>query len=201
MTSGENGAGLRERKKLATRRALLHEAVRLTVERGLDHVTVEDIAAAAGVSPRTFFNYFSSKEEAVVGDGPPRPSPEALAAYVAGGPTGDRVDDLKTLVASAVPTGAALPSLEDLKLRKCLLAREPGLAPKFMAAFHDTENELVEAVAARNGEDPDDLHPQLTAAVATTAIRFSVRRWLASEGELDVHDILAQTFEVLKKGL
>ena len=57
--------GLRERKKLATRQALGVAAMRLAVERGLDNVLVDDIAAAVGVSPRTFNNYFSSKYEAI----------------------------------------------------------------------------------------------------------------------------------------
>ena len=58
-------AGLRERKKVATRRALGMAAMRLAVERGLDNVLVEDIAEAAGVSARTFNNYFASKHEAI----------------------------------------------------------------------------------------------------------------------------------------
>jgi AcrR family transcriptional regulator len=57
--------GLRERKKLATREAIGGAAFRLAVQRGLENVTVEDIAAAANVSPRTFNNYFSSKPEAI----------------------------------------------------------------------------------------------------------------------------------------
>src|SRR5713226_7002153 len=57
--------GLRERKKSETRAALSWAAVRLIVERGGENVLVEDIAAAAGVSPRTFSNYFSGKGEAV----------------------------------------------------------------------------------------------------------------------------------------
>src|SRR3954469_18002584 len=58
--------GLRERKKQATRAALADAAWNLAAEHGVSAVTIDDIAQAADVSPRTFFNYFSSKEEAVL---------------------------------------------------------------------------------------------------------------------------------------
>src|SRR5215831_13204039 len=58
--------GLRERKKQATRKALREAALRLALERGPDNVRVDDIAEAAGVSPRTYNNYFSSREQAII---------------------------------------------------------------------------------------------------------------------------------------
>src|SRR6202035_6107292 len=61
----EESSGLRERKKVAPRQSLEEAAIRLAVERGLDKVLVEDIADAAGVSARTFNNYFASKYEAI----------------------------------------------------------------------------------------------------------------------------------------
>ena len=64
-TTQTAGAGLRERKKLATKQALAWAAMRLAVERGLENVRVEDITDAVNVSRRTFTNYFSSKEEAI----------------------------------------------------------------------------------------------------------------------------------------
>src|SRR6266702_5450547 len=65
MSANETG-GLRERKKTATREALSAAALRLALEHGPDNVRVDDIAEAAGVSPRTYNNYFASREQAIV---------------------------------------------------------------------------------------------------------------------------------------
>src|SRR5690348_16178886 len=64
--STDDSGGLRERKKLATREALSAAALRLALEHGPENVRVDGIAAAAGVSPRTYNNYFSSREQAIV---------------------------------------------------------------------------------------------------------------------------------------
>ena len=78
---------LRERKKDQTRRALSVAALELAIERGPDRVLVEDIAAAAGVSARTFNNYFASKEAAVVGEGTERA--DAMRAALRARPDGE----------------------------------------------------------------------------------------------------------------
>ena len=65
MSTNDNG-GVRERKKLATREALSAAALRLALEHRPQNVRVDDIAEAAGVSPRTYNNYFSSREQAIV---------------------------------------------------------------------------------------------------------------------------------------
>ncbi len=76
--------GLRERKRRDTRRALQHAILSISIERGYDRVTIEDVCRVADVSPRTFFNYFTSKEDAVLGAAPGFPS-EGCRALRAGG--------------------------------------------------------------------------------------------------------------------
>src|SRR5579872_3259064 len=89
----EPPVSLRERKKLATRRLLRRAALGLVAERGLANVTVEDIAEAAEVSPRTFFNYFPSKEAVLFGGDP------------------DRAAALRAAIVSTVPGQPALDAL------------------------------------------------------------------------------------------
>ncbi|GAB3453079.1 hypothetical protein GCM10027570_31870 [Streptomonospora sediminis] len=171
--------GLRERKKLATRRTLLHEAIRLAAEFGSEQVTVDDIAAAANVSKRTFFNYFSSKEEAIVGDGPPRPDDEARAVFVGNGPTGDLLEDLRVFLLSSFDSAEAeelRAQLADLRERKRLTQREPHLVPRVMASFAEMEWFIAGSVAERLGDSPDDIRPQVVGGLGSTSMRFAMRR-------------------------
>src|SRR5438477_2193491 len=104
--AGETHASLRERKKLATRRSLRRAAFDLVAERGFAHVTVEDIAEAADVSPRTFFNYFASKEAALFGTDPDEAA--ALRERVARAAPGEpALGALRAIVADGVNTRAA----------------------------------------------------------------------------------------------
>ncbi|TDQ46913.1 TetR/AcrR family transcriptional regulator [Actinorugispora endophytica] len=191
--------GLRERKKRETRRSLRRHALRLVAERGVEGVTVEEIAAAANVSPRTFFNYFSSKEEVLFGEGPPRPDERALAAFAAGGPSGVLIEDLK--ICMLAPLEEYSPSLEEVRMAKRVLHGEPQLMRAFHAGFATLEQALAGAVAERTGDDPADVRPQLTAVIGVAALRFSMRRWVSGEhAHSDLGDVLAAAFDELKKG-
>src|SRR3984885_3442291 len=98
VTVTEAPVSLPERKKLAPRRLLRRAALELVAERGLANVTVEDIAEAADVSPRTFFNYFPSKEAALFGGDPDRAAElrERVARPAPGAPA---IDALRAVMA------------------------------------------------------------------------------------------------------
>ena len=191
--------GRRERKKLETHRALATAARELALARGLDGLTVEEIADAADVSVRTFFNYFSCKEEALVGvepavldelgaqleERPPEESPlEALQAVLATG-----VDD----VAEA---------MRRWSLRTELVRRHPSLLPRHLAALAEIERALVRALAARLGTDPvADPFPAVAVAAAMATLRAAVSSWEDAGRRGSVDAAVERAFATLAAGL
>ncbi|MGW6934231.1 TetR/AcrR family transcriptional regulator [Lentzea sp. NPDC054927] len=166
--------GLRERKKAATKVALGDAAWSLCVEHGYDRVTVEQIARTAGVSLRTFFNYFSSKEEAVMaGD---TVMAETLVREFAARPLDESV-----LVALREALHSVYPRHVDLERLRGLreLRRHPALLPYVFAAYSAREQELTAAIAVRCGVDPgQDPYPAVTASAILASLRAVVQWWL-----------------------
>ena len=93
--------GLRERKRRATRREIQRAVLTLCAARGLDKVTIEEISRWADISPRTFFNYFPSKDAALIGDALELACQTDIDRFVAGGAGGDLLADLATLLAQS----------------------------------------------------------------------------------------------------
>jgi AcrR family transcriptional regulator len=189
--------GLRERKKRATRRALRDAALRLAFERGLEHLTVEEISAAADVSPRTFFNYFQSKEQAIIGDDLLPPDEGQLAVIMSD--SADVLDGLHGVATALVASTA--PRREQVLMRWQLMERYPALLPQVFARLDDYCKVLASAVAARTCAAPDDAYPQLMAAVAGAAIRIAVMRWTAGHGDHPLEHHVDEVFGLLRHGL
>ena len=190
--------GLRERKKAQTRRALTAAAIRLSIERGSpDRVTVEEISEAADVSPRTFFNYFSSKEDAVLGVDPERRT--ELRAELELRPAEEA--PVEALRAALLSTAEGIDENAELWAQRLLLVREhPTLSAGYVASFADFERGMVEAMAARLGLDPDaDLYPAIVVATALTIMRVTVKHWQATDAPLA--DLLDVAFDQLADGL
>jgi AcrR family transcriptional regulator len=170
MTANDS-SGLRERKKAATREALSTAALRLALERGPQNVRVDDIAEAAGVSPRTYNNYFSSREAAIVA---------ALAAERAlrvGAALRERPADepLATAVIEAVVTQYDEPGLPAGDLLR-LVASTRGLRSEFVGTVTAIEQPIANAIAARTGGE--GLAPKVLAAAVSAAARVAVENWI-----------------------
>lgn len=167
--------GLRERKKRATRAALSAAALQLSVERGVDAVTVDDIVAHVDVSPRTFFNYFASKEEAILADGMERA--QRMAGTLARRPPSEPLwDALRNTFLEVLTQDEE--SYRDWVARVRLVSVSPTLASQYLANYAAMERMLVDEVARRCDCAAGDLYPRLIVATSVTVVRVAVSHWI-----------------------
>jgi AcrR family transcriptional regulator len=188
--------GRRERKKLATRRALQDAALRLVAERGLDQVTVEDISEAADVATRTFFNYFPSKEEALLGNVPETDA--TVHRLVVERPAGEAPLEAVCQVLRAMTLKLA-DRREERLLRQQVIERHPGLLARQLGRYASFERALAAAVGERLGNHPADaLSAWVVAAVATATARSAVSSWMADQGRRPLAEIVDDAFGQLR---
>ncbi|MGI5132555.1 TetR/AcrR family transcriptional regulator [Pseudonocardia sp. CA-107938] len=201
--------GLRERKKQETRTALSWAATRLVIERGYAEVRIEDIADAAGVSLRTFRNYFSSKAEAVamaVADRQ-RQRVQRIADDLRARPADE---PLWPAVLAAVEAQFAL-GLDDHALTPPqqawlqglrLMLDEPAMHGEMFRVNAEAAQTLTAAIAERTGTDPQrDLYPDLIAQVIGAAMDVATRRWVAADPPVPLAPLLRDVFTRLAAGL
>jgi len=157
VTQADAELGLRERKRRATRRAIQRAALKLSTEQGFDRVTVDEISALAQVSPRTFFNYFPSKEAAVIGDVPALPNASVIDEFVNAGPEQTVLDGIRDLLAGAVDDSDEAEDRDVHDLRRELLKANPQLFTLRMAGMKQIEAELTAVVQRRLAVDAPEL--------------------------------------------
>ena len=165
--------GLRERKKQATEAALRAAALHLALERGPENVRVDDIAEAAGVSTRTYNNYFSSREQAIIAA-----ITAERASRVGSAVTGRAPDvSLADAVIDAVVAQHSEPADEALMM----VTASPALRACYVDTVAALEDILTEAIAVRHSE-----LERLTAAVLSASVgaatKVALRHWLESAG-------------------
>lgn len=199
MTVADQAAlGRRDRKKRLTRDALTAAALRLVAEHGLENVTVEQISEAADVSSRTFFNYFPSKDEALIGD--QTVDRERILSRLAAVPP--RVPALEAVRLALAETVDTMEAERELwRLRLAVIARNPALLPRLVAGNTEAEQAIVAAIAARLGVAPDHGHPALVAAVAGAAFRTALLRWAAEADTRPLRDLVDEAFAAVAAGL
>jgi AcrR family transcriptional regulator len=188
-----------QRKRQLVSNELSEAALQLLALKGFDAVTIDEIAATAGVSKRTFFRYFASKEDVVV---------QFLA---------DMGTDMRVAL-EARPIGeqpsvalqhtvwvsmAACADHSDRALRVVqLILRTPALRARFLERQDQWRDDLAAELAQRLGLDPEtDLYPQLAAGMALTAFDAVLQRWSGSDGAEDPAELTDRTFAIIAPAL
>jgi AcrR family transcriptional regulator len=179
-------ASLRERKKERTRRELVAAALQLFEQKGYDATTVDEIAAAAEVSPRTFFRYFADKEEVAMGEVFDQSIIDLVGARPAGEPL---VESLRHVVADSLglmnesDREALLPRLK-------IVYRTPSLRGRRWEYQLRFGRVAGAALAGRLGLPPDDLGSRVTATAALIAVEVAMDRWQERDGRDDLGELL-----------
>jgi AcrR family transcriptional regulator len=196
VTQPEPEPGLRERKKRRTRQGLIDAAMQLYREKGLEGVTVAEIARVADVAPRTFFGYFESKEDVFLGRGDDR-----LELLVQAIHERDRREPILTAIWRALqqdrrpprdPSRAGAPDLTEL-------LRHPAIANRLRERWNRWEDLLATAIASDVGADPGDPEPRVVAAAVAGAIRVAAAAAQEQPGRRV--EIAQRVFDLLASGL
>ncbi|WP_216363600.1 TetR/AcrR family transcriptional regulator [Subtercola boreus] len=202
--------GLRERKRRATSRSIQRAVLELSRDKGLDNVTVDEISRRADVSPRTFFNYFSSKESAVLGESPFSLKSADVQTFIAAGPGQPIFDGLLVIMRSMAETDDH--DLEMHQLRKMVVRDYPHLLVQRITSMHEFELELTGAIEerlvtdARQGasgtEIPDQAviseRARLIAMVSIATMRHAWARWAAAAETQSMSTLLTHSFRELQ---
>jgi AcrR family transcriptional regulator len=189
--------GLRERKKLRTEADLGAATLRLAIERGFDQVTIDDIAADAEVSKTTFYRYFDSKEDALLGRSAEKA--DGLRAALA-----ERPADEPTMVAVRTAVMTFVRSYEHDRERSLAVGRVLRSTPSLEARNleHQAAFEAVLADFVRDrlepGSQPDpELRAKVVAAIIVATIRSAIDHWRDTDGADHLHDVMDAALAML----
>jgi AcrR family transcriptional regulator len=192
-------AGLRERKKRKTKRAVMDIALRLFAEKGFDATTVDEICAEVEISPSTFFRYFPTKEAAAFPDEDERIAVVERALR-------DRPAD-EPLHATFRRSALALLDHDlyakgDFQARVALMAREPAILAYATQRQNEAADIFARIVAEQLGVDPrTDLRPRLVVQAAFAGVEAAWTVWINGDDSADLHALVNQAFDVLDTGL
>jgi AcrR family transcriptional regulator len=182
-------------KKERTRADIVRVATRLFARRGFDAVTVDEIAAAAEVSHRTFYRYFASKEELVLG-----PLQQGLddvtRLFLARPRTEPVVASIRAMIIDLAADYEQ--DLDNDRLRAALVRATPSLQQRQNERQAAFENVIVPLIAERLGTDPiDDIRPAMIAGCAVAAIRVATTHWLLGGSSRPLLPIVEQALSML----
>ncbi|MBT2530814.1 TetR family transcriptional regulator [Arthrobacter sp. ISL-48] len=195
--SATSESGLRERKRAATRMAITAAARTLTAERGLNGYTVEEVCEAAGISRRTFFNYFPAKEDAIIGHVDDDVPEDILAEFIAGGASSPAGEISPTLFQDLIRFSLRLSeqmvaSEEETRLLIRVIRKEPQLILRIIGATEQREKQFAKDLARREGVKPDHPVVQMAVVLLTNIARKSSMTYFSDGNTRPYKDLLME---------
>ena len=186
---------LRERKKQKTRESIQREAMRLIALQGYDETTVEQIAAAADISPSTFFNYFPTKEDVVLYDA----YDPVLASLLLERPADEPLSISFRRVLEEM--GEIFERDRDIILARGRLWFEvPALRARLWEEVEKAQALMTGLVTQRSGRDADDFETRVTVMVMVSAAMEAMKEWLRRDGKGSFVDLINQALDIVEAG-
>ena len=183
--------GLRERKKQRTKAAIQRAAMRLFKKRGYEQTTIEQIAAAADISPSTFFNYFPTKEDVVIYDEYDPQIFAALGSAPPGAPLSSSIRDLLEQL------GATLDADRDIIYERAKLSLEvPELRARIWEELEKAQNLFAGLIASRSGRRADAFEVRVISIALVAAAFEASAEWVRRGGEGGILDLFDQAMQV-----
>lgn len=182
--------GARSRRKMETRTALIRRARQLTAQHGLSGYTIDELSEQVGVSRRTFFNYFPSKEAAVLGTAPVDLIEEALATFAYSPPAGDRLVEALVEFAVRLFESSGM-TREEVGEFIAAMDREPRLLADLVRGSEQEEARLAAAIAIREKLQPDDPAARMAAVLITTLVRRTAFDYFAADNTTSFAELAA----------
>lgn len=190
--------GLRERKRNERRRAIEAAAIDLFETNGFDATTIDDIARAVDIAPRTFFSYFSTKEDVVLADYSQRL--DRIITELGRRPSTE--PPWQALGAAFAVVAADYQSQrQELVRRFTIMATTPSVYARSLQLQAGWEDTLAATLAQRAAADPGDPTPRLLAAAALAAMRSSLQHWLRGGQTSPLPQVISDAFDHLARGL
>lgn len=196
--------GLRERKRAATRVAITSIARQLTAERGLSGYTVDEVCEQADISRRTFFNYFPSKEDAILGHSDDDIPADLIEDFVAGGEVSPSGTISPTLFEDLIGLSLALSdnmaaSEEETRQLIGVVKKEPQLMLKIIGATEKREGEFARILARREGVDPQDPVIQMAVVLLGTIARKSSLTYFSPDNTRPYQELFLENISAARR--
>jgi AcrR family transcriptional regulator len=185
--------GLRERKRQQTRERLTRAAMTLFLERGFEATTLDDIAAAADISRRSFFHYFASKEDVVFAW--QEDLTAALIAAVAARPANE---SMLTTAENAISAMVRQFKPGEAVAMARLKRDNPALQARDQVKYEKLERALAEALSKRAGHKTEKLQARLVAMIATGAMRVGGEIWAGEGARENPETLVKRTFAAIR---